>query len=654
MHTILVANRGEIACRIIRTARAEGYKTVAVFSDADSDAPHVAAADLAVAIGGTLASESYLCIDKILDAAARTGADAIHPGYGFLSERSEFARACADAGLTFIGPPAAAIELMGNKAAAKRKMIAAGVPCVPGYHASEGSPDDATLAAAAERVGYPLLVKAAAGGGGRGMRLVERAEDLPAALQSARSEAGNAFGSDELLLERAIVNGRHIEIQVFADTHGQTIHLGERDCSVQRRHQKVVEEAPSPAVDELLRARMGAAAVDAAAAIGYVGAGTVEFLLGDDGEFYFLEMNTRLQVEHPVTELVYGVDLVAWQLAIAEGAPLPFDQSQVEANGHAIEVRLYAEDPYAGYLPQSGPIALWEPACAAGVRIDHGIRSGLAVTPYYDPMVAKVIAHGASREQARRRLCRALERSVLLGLRHNRGFLIDVLSHKTFISGGATTQFLDHAGDELTSPRIPPPLVWAAAALAWAMRGQTNLDGWRTSTPLQSTLELQCGDKRAALQWTIAAGGIELSGIPQADAATHIRPHSRDGAWLWVEHDGIRQQICTYIDSDEQIHVHVAQGSFILSRPPPAQAADEAQSGTLRAPTGGRVLAVHVGVGDEVTAGQALVVLEAMKIETTIAAPFAGKVVEVAAKAGGQVRQRSVLVTLAPHAKTAD
>src|SRR5215470_12104765 len=403
---VLVANRGEIAWRVMRTAKAMGYRTVAVYSDADKDAPHVAFADEAARIGPPPVGESYLSIARILEAAKTSGADAVHPGYGFLSENEAFAAACDKAGLTFIGPPAAAIAAMGNKAAAKRRMIEAGVPCVPGYQGADQS--DGILEKEARKIGLPVMVKAAAGGGGRGMRLVESAGDLAEAIRTARAEAESAFGSGELILEKAVVDTRHVEIQVFADNHGNVIHLGERDCSVQRRHQKVIEEAPSPAVDAGLRQRMGAAAVAAATAIGYRGAGTVEFLLASDGAFYFLEMNTRLQVEHPVTEAITGLDLVEWQLKVAAGEKLPLTQEQVAFSGHAIEVRLYAEDAYAGFLPQTGCMDVWRPASGPGVRIDHGMKDGLQISPFYDPMLAKVIAHGRTREQARERLAREL------------------------------------------------------------------------------------------------------------------------------------------------------------------------------------------------------------------------------------------------------
>ncbi|MEM8660689.1 MAG: biotin carboxylase N-terminal domain-containing protein, partial [Pseudomonadota bacterium] len=397
--SVLIANRGEIACRVIRTAKAQGYRTVAVYSEADASAPHIKLADEAVCIGPSPVNESYLVQDNILKAAASSGAGAVHPGYGFLSENADFARACEAAGLVFIGPSADAIHLMGNKAEAKRRMIEADVPCVPGYEGEDQS--DATLLAEGERIGPPLMVKAAAGGGGRGMRLVHDIEELGNAIQLARAEAESAFGSGELILEKAIIRPRHVELQVFADSQGNTVHLGERDCSVQRRHQKVVEEAPCPVMTDSLREQMGAAAVAAAQSINYRGAGTVEFLLDEQGEFYFLEMNTRLQVEHPVTELITGLDLVALQLQVAQGEPLGFDQSDVELQGHAIEVRLYTEDPAQDFLPTSGPIDLWAPPAGTGVRVDDGIATGQEISPFYDPMVAKIIASGPTREIAR-------------------------------------------------------------------------------------------------------------------------------------------------------------------------------------------------------------------------------------------------------------
>ena len=423
--TILVANRGEIACRVMRTAKAMGYRAAAIHSEADAEAVHVRLADVATSIGPPEARASYLNIDAIIAAARRLGAEAVHPGYGFLSENADFARACAEAGLVFIGPSPDAIAAMGNKAEAKRRMAEADVPCLPGYQGSDQS--ERRLIEEAERIGFPVMVKAAAGGGGRGMRLVSSRSALTGAIAGARAEAESAFGSGELFLEKVLADARHVEIQVLADAHGNVIHLGERDCSVQRRHQKVVEEAPSPAVSEELRARMGAAAVAAASAIGYVNAGTVEFLLAGDGAFYFLEMNTRLQVEHPVTEMVTGLDLVELQIRIARGEPLPIGQADVRCNGHAIEARLYAEAPHKGFLPQSGRLVAWRPPAGAGIRVDHGLREGQDIGPYYDPLLAKVIAHGRDRDEARRRLIEALEETVALGPATNRGFLIDCL-----------------------------------------------------------------------------------------------------------------------------------------------------------------------------------------------------------------------------------
>ena len=419
---ILIANRGEIACRVMRTARDLGYRTVAVYSDADRDAPHVRLADEAVHIGGSAAADSYLRVDALLEAARKTGADAIHPGYGFLSENAGFAQACGDAGLVFIGPPPGAIEAMGDKALAKRRMIDAGVPCAPGYLGADQ--DDARLTEEALKLGFPLLVKAVAGGGGRGMRLVREAGEIAQALVGARREALSAFGDGTLMLERLIDNGRHIEIQVFADAHGNAVYLGERDCTAQRRRQKVIEEAPSPVVNPAMREAMGKDAVAAALAVGYRGAGTVEFIVDANLKHYFLEMNTRLQVEHPVTEMVTGFDLVEWQLRVAAGEPLPATQADIQMKGHAIEARLYVEDPYAGFAPQTGTVRWWRPqrALAAGVRIDDGIEEGSEVSPYYDPMVAKVIVHGRDRNDAIRRLRAALENAPLLGLAQQRPF----------------------------------------------------------------------------------------------------------------------------------------------------------------------------------------------------------------------------------------
>ncbi|MGH8456274.1 MAG: acetyl-CoA carboxylase biotin carboxylase subunit, partial [Stenotrophobium sp.] len=463
---VLIANRGEIAVRVIRGAKKLGYKTVAVYSEADKDSLHVIEADEAVCIGPAPAKDSYLVIEKIIAAARQSGAQAIHPGYGFLSERAAFARAVQDAGLVFIGPDPQSIEAMGNKSASKIRMIAAGVPCVPGYQGDDQS--DETLVAECRKIGLPVMIKAAAGGGGRGMRLVHDAAELLANVHSARSESSNAFGSGQLLIEKAVMDARHVEIQVFGDRHGNVIHFGERDCSVQRRNQKVVEEAPSPAVDDALRLKMGAAAVAAAKAVNYVGAGTVEFMLARDKQFYFLEMNTRLQVEHPVTELVYGVDLVEWQLRIAQGEPLQMTQQEVlkRRRGHAIEVRLCAEDPQQNYMPQTGPVLMWKAPEGQGVRVDTYLRGGVAISPFYDSMQAKIIAWGEDRETARQRLLKALEDTVFLGVINNKDYLSAILGTEAFASGDFSTAFIGKYFPQEEVVKLRPSHRHIALALA--------------------------------------------------------------------------------------------------------------------------------------------------------------------------------------------
>ncbi|MFO1159672.1 MAG: acetyl-CoA carboxylase biotin carboxylase subunit [Reyranellaceae bacterium] len=621
---ILVANRGEIAWRVMRTAKAMGYRTVAVYSDADRYAPHVAYADEAQHIGPSPVGESYLSIDRILEAAHRSGADAVHPGYGFLSENEAFAAACEKAGMVFIGPPPAAIAAMGNKAAAKRRMIDAGVPCVPGYQGADQG--DANLEKEARKIGLPVMVKAAAGGGGRGMRLVERDADLLEAIRTARTEAESAFGSGELILEKAVVDARHVEIQVFADSRGNVIHLGERDCSVQRRHQKVIEEAPSPAVDADLRRRMGAAAVAAARAIAYRGAGTVEFLLGADGAFYFLEMNTRLQVEHPVTEMITGQDLVAWQLKVAAGEPLPLAQEQVAFSGHSIEVRLYAEDAYAGFLPQTGRIAVWRPPTGPGIRVDHGMKDGLVISPYYDSMIAKVIAHGATREEACARLVRALRQTVVLGSTTNRHFLIRLLEHPEFAAGNATTAFI---GEHFSGAALAPPEVseahWKhAAALLWrqsAERYPQALRGWRNSNPEPTPLRLAVGNTERTLLITPS----------DAESLDDMAPFHIEGDEVIVDHEA-----------------HTVR--FIDKTYAPPAAAAAGSDGKLRAPMDGRIVAIKVAAGDSVTRGQTLIVLEAMKIQHQLKAVLDARIESVTVREGQQVANRTILVTLAADA----
>jgi len=657
--TLLIANRGEIACRILRSAHALGYRTVAVYSEADADARHVRLADRAICIGPPSASESYLSSQRLLAAARQLGADAIHPGYGFLSENEAFATACAEAGITFIGPPPAAIQSMGNKAHAKRLMIAAGVPCVPGY--SGEAQDDARLKAEAENVGYPLLIKAAAGGGGRGMRLVHRAEDFAAALASARSEAINAFASDEVILERAVLDARHVELQVFADTHGRCVHLGERDCSIQRRHQKVIEEAPSPAVSPELRARMGAAAVQAAEAIGYVGAGTVEFLLAGDGDFYFLEMNTRLQVEHPVTELCTGLDLVDLQLRIAAGEPLPIEQKDVQLRGHAIEVRLYAEDPYAGFMPQAGTVVAWHPAPTDGLRtrIDHGLVDGQEITPYYDPMIAKVISHGESRDDARRQLARTLRETVLLGPTHNKRFLLDVLDHPVFVAGEATTRFVESALDPaLLTARAAPPGVWALAALLWSYEGRASedhSDPWRSNAGGGFPLDLRCAQAQARLEVRLSGSRrATICGCPGADEdrPQDVAQLRADGARRRVRIDGVDENVHAARLGDELIIEHdgaLYRFSEVIPRGPEDDG-PTVGDGKVRSPTIGRLVALPLQVGDSVEPTTVVAVVEAMKIETSLPAGVRGTITEVHAEVGAQVKARRLLVTIEPSA----
>jgi len=646
---ILIANRGEIACRVARTAHALGYRTVAVFSDADAGAPHVTACDEAVALGGTLVGESYLDVGKLLAAARACGADAVHPGYGFLSENAGFAQACADAGLTFIGPPPSAIDAMGNKAAAKRRMIDAGVPCVPGYQGADQS--DANLIEEATKIGLPVMVKAAAGGGGRGMRLVTEVAELAEAIVGARNEAQNAFGSGELILEKAVVDARHVEIQVFADAHGNVIHLGERDCSVQRRHQKVIEEAPSPAVYGALRQRMGAAAVAAARAIGYRGAGTVEFLLGADGAFYFLEMNTRLQVEHPVTEMITGQDLVAWQLRVASGEPLPLAQEEVKLDGHAIEVRLYAEDPYAGFLPQTGTVAAWRPAEGSGLRTDHGMRDGQAISAFYDPMIAKVIAHGATRVEAVRKLARALEQTVVLGPTTNRHFLLRLLRHPVFAAGDATTAFIGRHFDAASmTPPSPTDVHWALAAALVFRRSASVvtplLAGWRNSNPVATTVRLAAGEAR---QEALVEGDGTRFTARVGERTIALEIGTEADIWLRVAVDGVQRRVQALWAADRLLlDLDGLSLEFADVTHEPARARDGAADGVLRAPMDGRIVSIRVGAGDAVEKGQTLVVLEAMKMQHQIRAASAGTVATVSVREGEQVSGRAILVTLAP------
>jgi geranyl-CoA carboxylase alpha subunit len=648
---ILIANRGEIAVRILRSATACGYRTVAVYSEADAGAPHVALADEAVLIGPAPVAQSYLDPERLIKAALQTGADAIHPGYGFLSENAAFARACHEAGLVFIGPSVEAIALMGNKAEAKRRMIAAGVPCVPGYEGADQS-DDAFIAAA-EKIGFPVMVKAAAGGGGRGMRLVTEAAHLTAALATARSEAKNAFGSDELILERAVLRPRHVEFQVFGDAHGHVVHLFERDCSVQRRHQKVVEEAPCPVMTPALRARMGAAAVEAARTIGYEGAGTVEFLLDETENFYFLEMNTRLQVEHPVSECITGLDLVALQFAVAHGEALPFAQDELKISGHAIEVRLYAEDPANGFLPASGKITMWRPAQGEGLRIDHGIGEGAEISPFYDPMIAKIIAHGSTREEARRRLIHGLEDSTVFGLPTNRDFLIDILKHEVFAAGKATTAFLvedfpaaarERAVPTVSQAALAAVLQWRAAREALAAKTvalSPELFDWASAGHRQGRFLYEAGE----FEVTALGGERYRVHAEGRDFAVEILASS-DGI-ARVRLDGVALSCRYHADGG---HLALAldgrQFAFENQLLRIKGAEDAAQGGHVRAPMHGRILRLHVETGVDVREGAPLAVLEAMKMEHEVTAGVAGRVIAVHVAIGDQVAANSILIEI--------
>ncbi len=621
IESILVANRGEIACRIMRTAKALGLRSVAVHSAVDAQARHSREADDRVDLGGSVAAENYLCIDKLVAAALRSGAQAVHPGYGFLSENADFARAVEAAGLIFIGPPAAAIDAMGSKAAAKALMEQAGVPLVPGYHGEQQ--DLQTFRQAAASIGYPVLLKATAGGGGKGMKVVEEDAQLADALPSAQREALAAFGDGRMLLEKYLLQPRHVEIQVFADRHGHCLYLNERDCSIQRRHQKVVEEAPAPGLAPALRKAMGEAAVRAAQAIGYVGAGTVEFLLDARGDFFFMEMNTRLQVEHPVTEAITGLDLVAWQIDVANGKPLPISQDQVVAHGHAIEVRLYAEDPQQGFLPASGPLRVYrECAPGPGRRVDSGVAEGDDVSPYYDPMLGKLIAWGEDREQARRRLLSMLDEFRIGGLRTNLAFLRGIIAHPAFASAELDTGFIPRYQAQLLPPAEPPSeAFWQAAARAWLDAAQAvesnpspwaQTQGWRAGLPTMQVVSLSC----AGQQQTVRL---------QANATVA---------------EGIRQGSTLYLHWAHQLH------AITHYDPAALPTRGEQAEGGLAAPMNANVVQVLVVKGQKVEAGAQLVVLEAMKMEHALRAPSAGEVADIYCAEGEMVEEGRLLVEL--------
>ncbi|NNC36058.1 MAG: acetyl-CoA carboxylase biotin carboxylase subunit [Acidimicrobiales bacterium] len=654
--SILIANRGEIACRVMRTAKSMGLRTIAVYSDADANARHVKMADQAVLIGPAPVGESYLVIDKILDAAKQTGAQAIHPGYGFLSENADFAKACTKAGLVFIGPKPDAIDLMGDKAKSKRRMIKAGVPCVPGYQGEKQ--DDKTLIAESKNIGFPIMVKAAAGGGGRGMRLVTNTKALPDAIKDARSEATNAFGSDVLILEKAVQKPRHVEIQVFADTYGNTVHLGERDCSVQRRHQKVLEEAPCPVMTDELREAMGAAAVKAAKDINYVGAGTVEFMLDSAGEFYFLEMNTRLQVEHPVTEMIAGLDLVELQIRVARGEKLEMNQNDIALNGHAIEARLYAEDPSVDFLPATGPINLWQPATGEGIRIDAGIETGGEVSPYYDPMIAKVIAHGHTREDARQKLIKALEETSLFGVKTNKSFLIDVLSHDEFAQGNATTAFIGenfNAQALAVNPASPNVAAIAAVlqyeqvrdhAMANSVDVACQLINWSSGSKITTPYTYMLGETKTMLAVTPQCD--QAYSVSVGEEILNVEMLKRTAHQALISVEGARKQVFFHTSSNEKISLSMdgVEHTLINQNAIYASAEDAGGAGTIMAPMHGALLDVFVKAGDTVTKGQRLAILEAMKMQHEILADIDGTVSAVNVKAGSQIAADSLMFEL--------
>lgn len=668
-NTLLIANRGEIACRIAATARRMGIRTVAVYSDADAQARHVAACDIAVHIGGSEPRESYLRADTIIDVARRTGAQAIHPGYGFLAENEQFARACADAGIVFVGPPADAIAAMGSKSAAKALMEKAGVPLVPGYHGADQDPD--FLQSQADAIGYPVLIKASAGGGGKGMRIVESAADFREALISCKREAASSFGDDTVLLERYLQKPRHIEIQVFADAQGHYVYLFERDCSVQRRHQKVIEEAPAPGMTPERRKAMGEAAIAAARAVNYVGAGTVEFIVEPDGRFYFMEMNTRLQVEHPVTELITGHDLVQWQLQVAAGQPLPVGQDDLTFRGHAIEARIYAENPENGFLPSIGTLSVLSfpdhVAFADGdVRVDGGVQQGDSISPYYDPMIAKLIVRGDDRNQARTRMIQVLDQVASVGVHTNISFLRRLMLDDSFAAADLDTGLIDRQHDALFPPYAPASDAVLALAAATILaeenapapaRRETSpepdpwsvADSWRVSGQYRRVLSLHERDEvrditlcRQGNKWTLAHDGSQYVFTWDAAAADAGRYA------VSVLLDDTRYQATTVVH-DGHIHVFDRGTVYILGTQVPGVYGDAEASthqGGLTAPMPGKIIAVSVKAGDKVKGGQRLLVMEAMKMEHSIHAPADGTVEEVFFSVGDQVDDGAELIAI--------
>ena len=661
---ILIANRGEIACRVAATAKRLGIQTVAVYSDADAQAKHVAACDEAVHIGGNAPKDSYLRWERILDAAQQTGAQAIHPGYGFLSENEDFANACAQAGLVFIGPPASAIRAMGLKAESKQLMEKAGVPLVPGYHGTDQNPE--LLQSEADRIGYPVLIKASAGGGGKGMRLVEKREDFAAALASCQREAINSFGNDAVLIEKYVQRPRHIEIQVFGDTQGNVVYLFERDCSVQRRHQKVLEEAPAPGMTPALRQKMGEAAVAAAKAVGYVGAGTVEFIVEQPGgydqpeamQFYFMEMNTRLQVEHPVTEAITGEDLVEWQLRVAAGQPLPKPQDELQITGHAIEARICAENPDNGFLPATGTLHVYrKPACSSfaisEVRVDDGVREGDAISPFYDSMIAKLIVHGDTREQALARLDVALAQTQIVGLSSNVQFLRHVVKSEAFAQARLDTALIEREKAVLFQQTAVPTPLAVAIAVAQQLQAEQALetadpfsrrDGWHSHGTVRRSFTF--AQNSTTIQAVLTYGrhcALQLQ-VGNIEAPLHWQPQ---GDGLLVEFAGARSTAQVHV-AGEARHIFTPRGATVLQLQDPLAHAGEGHSegGRLTAPMPGKLVSFAVKAGDAVTKGQALAVMEAMKMEHTIAAPADGVVQELLYGPGDQVAEGAELIRM--------
>ena len=665
-HTLLIANRGEIACRVAATAKRLGIRTVAVYSDADAHAKHVQACDEAVHIGGSSPQESYLRWERILEAARRTGAQAIHPGYGFLSENEAFAKACAEAGLVFVGPPASAILAMGLKAESKRLMAQAGVPLVPGYHGEDQDP--ALLQREADRIGYPVLIKASAGGGGKGMRAVERAEDFAAALASCQREARNSFGDDAVLIEKYVQRPRHIEIQVFADTLGNCVYLFERDCSVQRRHQKVLEEAPAPGMPADMRRRMGEAAVAAARAVGYVGAGTVEFIVEQSPrgmDFFFMEMNTRLQVEHPVTEAITGLDLVEWQLRVAHGEALPLAQDELKIQGHAIEARICAENPDQQFLPATGTLQVYRKPAATSfshgvVRVDDGVREGDTISPFYDSMIAKLIVHADTREQALARLDQALASTHIVGLSTNVQFLRHVVRSRSFAQAELDTALitreqavlfeqdpvgLARAVSAVVADTLQQELISSTATTGW-IDPIARRDGWRSHGRTVRTFAFEYKGQAHEVALTYEREGRFSLQIGQQDVANVQWQAQSDGSLL-VEGPGGRCSAHVYRQG-EVAHVFTPQGATrVLCVDRLAHAGEAAvEGGRLTAPMPGKVVSFAVQVGDQVKPGQVLAVMEAMKMEHTLTAPAEGEVLELLYAPGDQVTEGAELLRL--------